>query len=270
MIRLVAIDVDDTLLNSHGVLLESTKTVIKRAISQQVKVVLCSGRPLAGVKHFLAELGITTDNQYVITFNGAVIESVTGKKLAESGLEFSIYKEIDRYSNKHDIAYNIVDADSQIITSNHNVSWVTVVQAWENRAGLLIRTPTELGETAQVIKAVFADEKDKLDQVEKEIIKKFGQKNYVVRAADNFLEVMHQDVNKGNALKILSKKLNISANEIMAIGDERNDIPMFNFAGISVVMANGSAAAKEYADYVTESNDENGIEQAFNKFVLSK
>lgn len=268
MIKLVAIDVDDTLLNSSGKLLESTIKTIKKAVSNNVKVVLCSGRPLAGVKQFLNDMDITANDQYVITFNGAVIESVTGKLLKKAGLDFATYQKIDQYSYAHDVPYNIVDANSNIITSNLDVSWITVVQAWENSAGILVRKPEELSKNCQVIKAVFCDEAKKLDAIEADVVKEFGQDNYVVRAHDYFLEVMHKNVNKGVALKFLAEKLGIKTDEVLAIGDERNDIPMFNVAGTAVVMANGSDAAKEHADYITLSNDENGIEQAFNKFVF--
>lgn len=268
MIKLVAIDVDDTLLNSSGKLLPSTIKTIKKAVNNKIKVVLCSGRPLAGVKHFLDEMAIIQNDQYVITFNGAVIESVTGELLKKSGLNFATYQKIDQYSYEHDVSYNIVNANSDIITSNLNVNWVTVVQAWENRAGVLVRKPEELIEKDQVIKAVFADDMEKLDKVEDDVIEKFGRNNYVVRAADNFLEVMHKNVNKGIALEYLAKKLEIKNSEVLAIGDERNDIPMFNIAGTSVVMGNGSEDAKKHADYVTLSNDEDGIEQVFNKFVF--
>ncbi|BDR60321.1 Cof-type HAD-IIB family hydrolase [Lactobacillus xylocopicola] len=268
MIKLVAIDVDDTLLNSQGKLLESTKRTIKQAVEQQVKVVLCSGRPLAGVKHFLQELNIVADDQYVITFNGSVIESVTGKVLKKSGLSFTTALEIEQYSQRHDVAFNFVDANSRIITSNHHVGRITVVQAWENSAGILVRATKELSKDNQIIKAVFGDEQKKLDDIENDVIRQFGAENYVVRAADNFLEVMHKNVDKGAALKFLTAKLGLVPSDVMVIGDERNDIPMFNFAGTAVVMGNGSDLAKEHADYVTSSNDADGIEQAFNEFVF--
>lgn len=268
MIKLVAIDVDDTLLNSQGKLLQFTTEVIKKAIARDIKVVLCSGRPLAGVKHFLNELGIVQDNQYVVTFNGAVIETVTGKTLQKSGIAQATYEKIDQYSKKLDVDYNVVDENSAIITSNLNVNRITVVQAWVNSAGVFIRKPDELPKDDQIIEAVFADEKDKLDEIEADVVKTFGKENYVVRAADNFLEIMHPDVNKGVALEFLRKELGFKINEVMVIGDERNDIPMFKVAGTSVVMANGSSEAKKQADFETASNNQNGIALAFEQFVF--
>lgn len=89
-----------------------------------------------------------------------------------------------------------------------------------------------------------------------------------MRAADNFLEIMHPDVNKGVALEFLRKELGFKINEVMVIGDERNDIPMFKVAGTSVVMANGSSEAKKQADFETASNNQNGIALAFEQFVF--
>lgn len=90
-IKLVAIDIDDTLLSSQHQLLASTKQQVARALEQGVKVVLCSGRPLAGVAPFLNQLGITGDNQYVITFNGSIIETASGKILKEAGISRETY-----------------------------------------------------------------------------------------------------------------------------------------------------------------------------------
>ncbi len=270
MIKLVAVDVDDTLLNSQGKILESSREAITKAISKNVKVVLCSGRPYAGVKKFIDELALNNNNQYVITFNGAVIETGLHVKLLEKCLSAKTYEAIDKFSQKNKVFYNIVNADSQIITSNLNVGRITVTQAWENNAGILIRKPQDLSSKETVIKAVFGDEKGKLDKIEAEVKHVFGQDNYVVRAAVNFLEVMHANVNKGIALQYLAQKLNYKTEEIMAIGDERNDIPMFQVAGTSVVMNNGSAEAKKQADFETASNDQDGIALAFSKFVFDK
>lgn len=220
------------------------------------------------MKHFLNELGIVQDNQYVVTFNGAVIETVTGKTLQKSGIDQATYEKIDQYSKKLDVDYNVVDENSAIITSNLNVNRITVVQAWVNSAGVFIRKPDKLPKDDQIIKAVFADEKDKLDEIEADVVKTFGKENYVVRAADNFLEIMHPDVNKGVALEFLRKELGFKINEVMVIGDERNDIPMFKVAGTSVVMANGSSEAKKQADFETASNNQNGIALAFEQFVF--
>lgn len=89
-----------------------------------------------------------------------------------------------------------------------------------------------------------------------------------LRTDARFLELLNPKVNKGQGLKELCGRLEIEPEEVMAIGDERNDLDMFAFAGTSVAMGNGNDLVKQAADYVTSSNDEGGIAQALEKFVF--
>lgn len=268
-IQLVAIDVDDTLLNSKGKLSSSTITAVKAALAQGVKVVLCSGRPLAGVQLFLDQLGISGDDQYVITYNGAITATVAGEVLAKHLVTNQQYRELTTFAQAHQAGFNVLDTHSVIYTADRDVNPITVVQAWENSAGLLIRTPDELPADFEITKGVFGGTAEELDAIEPAVRSTFGDDLYVVRAAANFLEVLNPVVNKGQALRELARKLNLPASDIMAIGDERNDLPMFAFAGTAVAMDNGNPVAKGQADYVTATNDEGGIAQAFTEFKLT-
>lgn len=266
--KIVAIDVDDTLLNSKGEILDSTKVVIKKALEKGIKVVLCTGRPLVGVSNFLCELEIDGLDQYVITFNGAVIESVSGEIVSKSVLNNTDYRGLVSFADQHNLPYNVLDDGGSIYTSNLDVNRITVIQAWENQAGVLVRTPDQLSDDFSIIKGVFVGEDVELDQMEDKVHATFDEKFYVVRAAKNFLEVMHKNVNKGRALKKLTEKLNIQPNEVIVFGDELNDLSMFEFAGMAVAMGNGSEFIKSHADFITNSNDKDGIAVAMNKFVL--
>ncbi|WP_412989555.1 Cof-type HAD-IIB family hydrolase [Pediococcus siamensis] len=268
-IKLIALDIDDTLLNSSGEILPSTVTAVKRAVEQGIKVVLCTGRPLAGVSPFLKELGIKTADQYVITYNGAVIESVTGKVVAKHLVSNHFYRVMTKFGQAHHIPFNVLDEHSVIYTADHNVDAITVVQAWENKAGLLIRTPDELPQDFEIAKGLFVGEEKMLDEVEPLVTQTFGKDLYVVRAARNFLELMNPAVSKGKALAELARKLEITKEEVMAVGDEGNDIAMFEAAGTAVSMGNGSELAKAHADYVTGSNDAGGLADAIKKFALN-
>lgn len=268
-IRLIALDIDDTLLDSQGKLLPNTITTIKKVTTSGIKVVLCSGRPLAGVKPYDAALGIDGDDQYAIIYNGAVIESVSGRVVAKHLVKNEDYRKMTSYAQHQQIAFNVLDEHSLIYTADHDVNRITVVQAWENSAGLLIRTPDELPDNFEIAKGLFVGEKDQLDAIEAGVRATFGQDFYVVRAGQNFLELMNPVVNKGQALKDLAMALHLSANEVMAVGDERNDIPMFKFAGTAVAMGNGIELAKLNADYVTDTNDNDGLAKAIQKFALN-
>ena len=267
-IKLIALDIDDTLLNSAGKILDSTKIALGKALASGVKVVLCSGRPLPGLRGFLSELGIVGADQYAITYNGSVVESVAGDLVFETGLSNKVYRQVDTYAQTNNLQYNVLDRNGWIYTSDHNVNRITVVQAWENNAGILIRRPDELPSDFSIVKAVFVGEKQELDHAEPGVRTKFGSENYVVRAADNFLEIMNSSANKGTALARLASTLQFESAEVMAFGDERNDIPMFDFAGQAVAMGNSTAAAKKHADFITASNDENGIAEALNQLIF--
>ena len=269
-IRLIAIDIDDTLLNSQRQLLPSTKASIQNALEAGLKVVLCSGRPLAGVTPYLQALGIQGHDQYVITYNGSVIETVTGDVIFKTGLSHEAYQAIDAYSKRYQLGYYVLDSQSQVYTSNLDVDPVAVIQAYENQDGILIREPEQVAKEVTMIKAAFGGTAEKLDQHEARVQKVFGHDNTVVRAAPRFLEIMAPGVDKGAALSRLADHLHLSAQEVMAIGDERNDIPMFNFAKTAVAMGNASPAAKKHADFITSSNDEDGIALALEKFVFGK
>lgn len=269
-IKLVAIDIDDTLLSSTGKILPSTLTSIQAALAQGVKVVLCSGRPLAGIKPFLNELGITEPDQYVIANGGGMIESVTGQVVAKHLIDNADYRRLTAFAKSRQLPFNVVDPNSEIITADRDIYWLIAVQAWENKAGILVREPDELPADFQIAKGVFVASAETLDNIEADVQQAFGEQLYVVRAARQFLEVMNPNAGKGQALQDLASKLALAPDEVMAIGDEGNDVAMFNFAGTAVAMGNGTAEAKEHANFVTNSNDADGIALAFEKYVLDQ
>lgn len=266
-IKLVALDIDDTLLNSKGEILESTKKVISQALAQGIKVVLCSGRPLAGVKPYLDQLGIQGDGQYAVTYNGAIICSAAGRILAKELLDNQQYRRLTAFGKEHQVPFNVLDEHSVIYTADHDIDFVTVVQAWENEAGIMVRQPDELPADFTITKGAFVGDPERLDQIQPLVETTFGDEMYVVRAGKWFLEMMNSKVNKGNALAQLNELLQIAPDEVMVFGDEGNDLAMFDFAGIAVCMGNGSDEAKAQADFVTASNDDDGIAQAFEKFI---
>ncbi|WP_261806095.1 Cof-type HAD-IIB family hydrolase [Lapidilactobacillus luobeiensis] len=269
-IKLIAIDIDDTLLNSAGQILPSTVAAIKAVQQQGIKVVLCTGRPLAGAQHFLKTLGLISADQYAITFNGAALETTTGQVIARHLIDNQYYRTLTAFAKDHHVPFNVLDEAGVIYTADHDVDRITVIQAWENHAGLLIRQPAELPSDFKIAKGLFVGTITQLDQIEAKVKQRFGQDLYVVRAGGNFLELMSPQVNKGNALLELASYLQIERTEIMAIGDEQNDLAMFKVAGTAIAMGNSTATVKAQADYVTATNDQNGIAQALAHFGLTE
>lgn len=268
-IKLIAFDLDNTLLDSDKKILESSKNAIQRALKMGIKIVICTGRPLAGVSNYLEELGIDGDEQYVVTYNGAVVESVSGRTISKQLINKHEYQELVDYANKNNLQYYALDTDSNIYTGNHNVSRVVALQAWENRSGIFIRTPEELPDDIAIAKFDFVGEEDVLDLHESDVVEHLNKTHNVIREGTVFLAVLNSNANKGAGLKELAKHLHLNADEIMAFGDERNDIAMFKYAGTAVCMENGTDHAKKYADYITDTNMNDGISKAMDKFIFA-
>lgn len=267
-IRMIALDIDDTLLTSTHQILPSTKSAVQDAVARGIKVVLCTGRPLAGVQPFLDQLELAGDDQYVITYNGAVIESLTGRVVAKHLLDNAAYREITALGQKLHLPTNVLDEHSTIYTADRDVDWWIVEQAAENQAGLKIRDPDELPADFAIAKGAYVGEQTLLDQAEPAVRQALGERFYVVRAGRNFLEVMDPHVNKGQALRDLAQVLDLGLAEVMAVGDEGNDIAMFDVAGLPVAMGNGSAEAKTHAKVIAGTNDEGGLGEVIRQYAL--
>ena len=269
MIKLIAIDTDGTLLNSQGEIQASTKEAISKTLDRGVKVVLCSGRQIAGLAPYMNELGIKGEDQYAVTLNGAISRKASGEIMTSDLIANSVYRQLTAYALSLKLPFNIVDFESRIITLNHDIDPMVYQQAYENQAVLFVRSVEEFPEKGQAIaKACFVNSQELLDRVEDRVKEDWGQDFNVLRTDARFLELLNPKVNKGQGLKELCGRLEIAPEEVMAIGDERNDLDMFAFTGTSVAMGNGNDLVKQAADYVTSSNDEDGIAQALEKFVF--
>ncbi|KRK78667.1 Cof-type HAD-IIB family hydrolase [Companilactobacillus nodensis] len=267
-VKVIAFDMDNTLLDSNKMILESSKVAIKRALDMGIKIVMCTGRPLAGVSEYMDELGIHGDDQYVITYNGAIVETAAGKTLNKYLINKDEYVQLVKYGDEHDIQYYALDDNSNVYTGNRDVSRVAVIQANENHAGIYVRTPDELPEDFAAAKFDFVGEIEKLDNTELQVIRDFDEQFNVVREGTVFLAVMNRSASKGFGLRRLAEYLNLTADQVMAFGDEKNDISMFKYAGTAVCMENGSDIAKNFADYITDTHDNDGIAKAMDKFVF--
>lgn len=269
MIKLVAIDVDGTLLNAQNQLTERTKSIIAQVRAQGVKIVLCTGRPFRGIETFLKALELDQINEYVISYNGAVTQELgTQKVIYYQSIAYSDFLKIEALCRKLGMAYHI-QSDAGIYTSNRTISTYTAYDSCLNGSTIFYRTLAEL-EMVPIHKVLMVASPKELQQKVAQIPKIFFEKYHLVRSLDYFFEFLHRDVSKGNAIKQLAHDLKLKPDEIMVIGDNDNDISMFLFAGLSVAMGNGSKAAQDAATYVTKTNEDDGVAYALSKWLLTK
>ncbi|EPI01015.1 MULTISPECIES: sugar-phosphatase [unclassified Enterococcus] len=267
-IKLVAIDIDGTLLNKKRELTPEVKEAIAAAVAKDVAIVLCTGRPLPGVSEQLKELDLYQDNDYVITYNGALVQQTkSGKIIARHGLTHEDFLEIEMMARKVGSHLHSIN-DHSIYTANRDISEYTVRESSLVNMPLKFRTPEEMTPDMDIVKMMMIDKPEVLAAAIARIPQSFRDKFTTVKSEEFYFEILNKKASKGAAVENLAQYLGIDQDEIMAIGDNENDLSMIEYAGLGVAMGNAVPIVKETADVVTASNEEHGVAEAIKKYVL--
>ena len=273
MIKLIAIDMDGTLLNEKKHIDKAQKEAIHEAVEAGIKIVLCTGRPLYGILPFYEELGLSElDSEgYVILNNGCSIHKTKDWELIDQ-VNFTS-DDIDylyKFSEDYDINFTLVNdyyyfniddrkpTDELITDAGFVFSDITNISLKEAKNG-----------KHKIIKIMFLGNPNIMANFQKENENILKDKYSGVLSQPYVYEILPKGNNKGTGLKKLAKKLGIKQEEIMAIGDGNNDIEMFEYANYSVAMENGTELAKKAAKYQTDSNENDGVAKAIRKYALN-
>ncbi|MFC6170143.1 sugar-phosphatase [Loigolactobacillus jiayinensis] len=271
MIKIIAIDIDKTLLTSQNELAPATVKAINAATAQGIKVVLSTGRPLIGVTDYLQQLGLDQQaTEYVITFNGAVVATTAGKVLAEEALSYADYTELEALARRVNLHFQI-ENNEHLYTANRDIGEYSVYESSLVHIPLSYRTPEEM-RTIEMPKGMYIDQPDLLTAALEQQAAEFApyqQRFNFMRSAPFFLEVTRKTVNKGSAVAKLAEQLGLTAANVMAIGDQGNDLSMIEYAGTGVAMGNAIASVKAAAQHVTTDNDHDGVAQAITELALN-
>ena len=267
-IKLVTIDIDGTLLNSNKELTSEVKTAIKKATVQGVNIVLATGRPTIGVLDLVKELELDNEHGFMITYNGAMIQNAgTEEVLIEHPLSHDDFLDIELLARKLGVHFHAQDY-SRMYTPNRDLSEYTIHEATLTGIPVSYRTISEMTPDMKIIKSMMIDKEEILDEAISKIPTDFSDRFAIVKSAPFYLEVLNKQATKGEAVKELAAKLNITLDEVMAIGDNENDLSMIETAGIGVAMGNAVPSVKEAANQITTSNDEHGVAHALTQWVL--
>ena len=270
MYKLIAIDIDGTLLNDQHEVTQEVKDALHTAKNQGIKIVLCTGRPIGGVQRYLKELNLTEEGDYVIAYNGALVQNAhTNEIVQELTLEYKDLKRMHELSLELDCPMHYFDS-SNLYTPNRQISTYTVLEAHLTTVPLHYLPVEEAPQDMALPKMMFIHEPEKLAQVIKRIPEEIKQSYMLVKSAPFFLEILNPNVSKGNAVKLLSEELGIKQEEVMALGDNGNDVSMIKFAGCGVAMGNAIPELKEVADHITTTNNEHGVAQAIRELIFEK
>ncbi len=263
MYKLIVLDCDGTLLNSKKEISERTSAILQVLISKGVKVMIASARPFYRLKPLLKSLGTDTCDQYTISFNGGLITNNTGTETVFSG-RFSVQqiREVvsigesfgtnmflyardaifsnvndEKYRKKNpDVSFNVVNF-SEFDFDNIEIYKVAYVNAPEETLKLRAKLPSEMLMNYEISSSV-----------------------------PQFVEIVPKGITKAGALKFVEQRLGVNSQDIIAFGDQDNDIAMIDYVGCGIAMGNSTETLKRRATFITTSNDEDGVAVALEHY----
>ncbi len=268
MYKLIAIDIDGTLLNDRREVTDEVREAIIAAKKQGVKIVLCSGRAVGGVTLFLEELKLNGDDDYIIALNGArILKAANNEVIDKRTLGLNDLKDLYALGRELD-THTIFFDDTSIYSLHKYIHKYTVQAAFLSQVKLFYCGIDEVADDCDISQILFVDDPERMGTVFASLPDEIKNKYTIVRSTPYYIEFLHPEATKGNAVKILAEKLGIRREEVMCIGDGGNDLSMIQYAGCGVAMGNATDELKEHADYITLSNNESGVAYAIRKLVL--
>jgi len=266
--KLLFVDIDDTLLNSKRELDETNKQAIAKTLKKGNKVIITTGRPLPGMVNLLKQLDLEKEGCYAITYNGGQIYDCYKKEvLYRSPVNYEYAKElyykakekdlhVQTYSENDELMFEKYDENSQFYVGRLNIPY-TICD---------LSKDLPLSPTKMMLVDVHSHQKlvDFMQENQEWAEGKFN----MFFSNPAFLECVEPNTDKGNALKWLCEYLNVDLSDSIAVGDSGNDISMIKMAGVGCAMANATQETKEAADYITVNDcDHGGVAEVIEKFM---
>ena len=290
MYKLIAIDLDGTMLNSYGEVLNETKQSLNKAIEKGAEVIIASGRTIDSIMGIANEIGI---KNYIIAGNGAVIYDLKkDEKIYERYIPKEKLIEIMNICDENNIFYNIYTNKTIVTTKlKYNALYYykeNLKKEMSKKTSLTIVEDIHqyidfMPEDESILKIMICDEDEtvfksitrKLKTIEKmEVLDVSHMSRKVIKQGTEeinieyfYTEVSMENVDKWNAIEFLIDKLNIKKDEVMTIGDNMNDKKMIEGAGLGVAMKHSTPLLTEVADYITDDNNNNGVGKAIDIFL---
>lgn len=265
-IKLVALDLDGTLLTSRKTISRRTHTVLRHAIDGGVKVVLATARPPRSVRTYYEALKLSTPQ---INYNGALIWDEPGKRvLFHNPLAAALALEVILFARK---LYPELMVSIEILDKWYTDHYADIPEYATETAKHFVPDfigPLEAFLVVPVTKLMLLGHPDWIAALEKSVARKFGSRLAHTRSDAFLLQIMHPQVSKGGALAWIAQTLGITLPEIMAVGDAPNDLDMLAAAGTAVAMGNAWPEVLKKSALTVADNDHDGIAEALERFVL--
>ena len=267
--KMIVLDLDGTLTNRNKEITPKTKETLMKAQEQGKIVVLASGRPTYGVMPLAEELHLEDYGGYILSFNGGIIMNCKTKEVVFSRqIPAESNGQIIDLAQEHNVS--ILTYENRTLLTNRPEDQYVQLESRINTLKIIPMTIEELKAhvTFSVPKFLMTDDGDYLAMVEP--VKAALGKNFSVYRSDPFfLEILPKGIDKAQSLERLLAVIGVKREEMIACGDGYNDLTMVQYAGLGVAMGNGVLPVRKAADYITLTNEEDGVAHVVEKFMLS-
>lgn len=278
--KLLCLDLDGTILPKNHKISEFTKAAIKLVQDMGLHIVISTGRSLAEAKYFANQLGVQAS---IISSNGAyAIDYQSNETFHREVLGQDVIKEIFRVCGKYGINPCFQTPD-QLIFGDDYLEFIRKKQKKIPNMSKEMFLTTKIHvisekewqeiinrEKDKILKCIIYNENINVIRSIKVELRSSNKLEVVGSASETHIEVNNKGTSKGRTVALFANILKIKREEIIAIGDSENDMDMIKFAGLGIAMGNANNEVKEIADYVTATNEEDGVARALEKFVLKQ
>lgn len=268
-IKMLALDLDGTLLTSQRVIDPETAKYLAQVGKTGVKIVLTSGRPLSGVMPFEDELELAGRGNYAIVFNGAVIQALDGHVMMSQNLDYHDFQAMKRLARLADVNTTFETTQGFYTYDRHlGVQQMLDAVFTHNTLDVLEKEAFPQDFTFNKVAFTCPHESEEIAKMWQALPEWVFDRYNVVRSFHHVIEIGPQGTSKGLAVSILAANLGLSENEVAVFGDQGNDLSMFENPNFyKVAMGNAIEAIKAQADYVTTDHDDHGVLKAVRKLV---
>lgn len=266
--KMIVLDLDGTLTNNKKEITPRTKQALMQAQAAGVHIVLASGRPTYGIVPLEEELKLKDNGGYILAFNGGkIIDCTNNEVLFEQKLDEQLVPILFQEAKK--AGMEILTYQGEGIAATNKDDEYVQHEAFINKMPVT-QYDNFLNQLVYPInKCLIVGDPTPLHELEIRLAKELEGKMDVYRSADFFLECVPLGIDKAHSLNRLITLLGISREEVIACGDGYNDLSMIRFAGLGVAMANAAKDIQSEADFVTLSNEEDGVAHVIEHFILS-
>lgn len=263
MIKMIATDIDGTILPYHGEFSQKTKDCVKKLNESGIKVILVTGRMHSSATPLAAQLGL---NLPIISYQGGLIKDMDGKTLFQTELNSDIAKEIIQWGRKNNVHLNLYIDDKLYVEQDDEIIKYYIQGKFVDYT-VCSFDDLEIKNVNKLLAIDIHDANRVTSWVD--ILKSKYPDLYIVKSTPYFCEIGSADAKKSIGVEFLCKMWGIDKSEVLAIGDQNNDIDLIQSGGVGIAMENGTPELKQVANYITDSVENDGFVKAVEKFVFS-